>query len=1585
MLWGSHLQTQPSRDSRRNPWHEDEYLQHGLPVEEVVTPGESDGSGRPNGIYRNAGTWGEWDAGRLNTSTAAEDLHVLREELATLSRTRSHGTQPDRNDGLCRTLSRKSTRQSAHHYQADGSSNTISRKGARPDTHDRCSSIACTEGDKADEEPGDIGAVAAEKEDDFELGEFMKEGHFEKRKDGESKKKVGVIYKNLTVKGVGATASFVRTLPDAVLGTFGPDLYHIVSGWVPALSMGRHKQTKTLIHDFSGVVKDGEMALVLGRPGSGCSTFLKAIANNRESYASVEGHVSYGGISAEKQKKRFRGEVNYNPEHDSHMANLNVWQTLSFALKNKTKKKEKDSIPIILDALLKTFGISHTKYTLVGDEYVRGVSGGERKRVSIAETLATKSTVVCWDNSTRGLDASTALDYAKSLRIMTDISNRTTFVTLYQAGEGIYEVMDKVIVIDQGRCIYQGPAREARQYFIDLGFHCPERQTTADFLTAVTDPTERQFRRGFEASAPKTPEELEKAFRQSDTYKRVLAEIEQYETDLKNSEYKDAKEFEGAVRESKSKTVRNKSPFTVSFIRQVLACTQREFWLTWGDKTTLYTKFFIIISNGLIVGSLFYGQSLDTSGAFSRGGSLFFSILFLGWLQLSELMKAVTGRDVVKRHEDFAFYHPSAVSIARVLQDFPLLLIQVIPFSIIMYFLQGLDVDAGKFFIYFLFIYTTTFCITSLYRMFAALSPTIDDAVRFSGIALNLLIIYTGYVIPKPQLLGQYVWFGWLYYPVAYSFEAVETNEFSNRIMHCAPEQLVPRGPGVDAAHQGCSLTGAPANSRIVPGADYLSTSFRYSRSNLWRNFGVVIAFAVLYLIVTVIGTETLSFAKSGGGALIFKKSKRAKQMVKQDTGDEEKVVAGDLSGSSSETPIANPTEEQALESISSSESVFTWTDVEYTVPYHGGERKILNGVNGYAKPGVMVALVGASGAGKTTLLNTLSQRQTTGVVSGEMLVDGKHLGKVSLANTAYMVHSHVLTDKQGFQRGTGFCEQMDLHDGTATIREALEFSAILRQDKETPKQEKLDYVDKIIDLLELHDIQDALVSSLGVEQRKRLTIGVELAAKPSLLLFLDEPTSGLDSNSAYSIVRFLKKLAAAGQAIVCTIHQPSSVLIQQFDMILALNPGGNTFYFGPVGENGKDVIKYFGDRGVKCPPSKNVAEFILETAAKPVKRKDGSRINWNEEWKNSSNNQEVLREIECIKADRSKKVAEQDNVLEQIEFSAPMWLQTTMLTKRVFVQYWRDPSYLYGKLFVAVVIGIFNGFTFYQLGNTIGDLQNRMFTAFLILLIPPTIVNAVVPKFHANMSLWQARELPSRIYGWIPFVTAQVVAEIPMAIVSSVLYWVLWYFPAGLPTDASTAGYVFVMTMLFYLFISSWGQWICAFAPSFTVISNVLPFFFVMFGLFNGVVRPYSDTPLFWRYAMYYVNPSTYWLAGVLAATLDGLPVHCLPSETPVFDPPTGQTCAQYARAFLRAQPGYLLNPDALSACHYCPYTLGNDYLATLHVKASHKWRDLAIFLAFCCTNWALVYFFIWSVRIKGWSFGFGTLFRGLRKAMPN
>jgi ATP-binding cassette subfamily G (WHITE) protein 2 (SNQ2) len=133
-----------------------------------------------------------------------------------------------------------------------------------------------------------------------------------------------------------------------------------------------------------------------------------------------------------------------------------------------------------------------------------------------------------------------------------------------------------------------------------------------------------------------------------------------------------------------------------------------------------------------------------------------------------------------------------------------------------------------------------------------------------------------------------------------------------------------------------------------------------------------------------------------------------------------------------------------------------------------------------------------------------------------------------------------------------------------------------------------------------------------------------------------------------------------------------------------------------------------------------------------------------------------------------------------------------------------------------------------------------------------------------------------------------------------------------------------------------------------------------------------------------YYVNPATYWIGGVLSATLDGIPVQCESTETAIFNTPAGQTCASYTSNFLQQAPGYLLNPEATSGCQYCPYSVGNDYLTTLNIKAGDKWRDFGIFLAFCISNWALVYFFVWSVRIKGWSFGFGKLF-GIMGAAVN
>lgn len=182
------------------------------------------------------------------------------------------------------------------------------------------------------------------------------------------------------------------------------------------------------------------------------------------------------------------------------------------------------------------------------------------------------------------------------------------------------------------------------------------------------------------------------------------------------------------------------------------------------------------------------------------------------------------------------------------------------------------------------------------------------------------------------------------------------------------------------------------------------------------------------------------------------------------------------------------------------------------------------------------------------------------GVVSGDTLTNGSP------------------TDSS-FQHRVGYVQQQDLHLNTMTVYEALEFSALLRQSTEIPKQEKLDYIDYVIDMLEMQSFADAIVGvpgeGLNVEQRKRLTIGVELAARPQLLLFLDEPTSGLDSQTSWTICQLIKKLTRSGQAVLCTIHQPSALLFDQFDRLLLLAPGGKTVYFGGKLGNGPKKKQY--------------------------------------------------------------------------------------------------------------------------------------------------------------------------------------------------------------------------------------------------------------------------------------------------------------------------------------------------------------------------------------------------------------------------
>lgn len=275
--------------------------------------------------------------------------------------------------------------------------------------------------------------------------------------------------------------------------------------------------------------------------------------------------------------------------------------------------------------------------------------------------------------------------------------------------------------------------------------------------------------------------------------------------------------------------------------------------------------------------------------------------------------------------------------------------------------------------------------------------------------------------------------------------------------------------------------------------------------------------------------------------------------------------------------------------------------------------------------------------------------------------------------------------------------------------------------------------------MLGMQEYADAVVGvpgeGLNVEQRKLLTIGVELAAKPKLLLFLDEPTSGLDSQSSWAICTFLRKLANAGQAVLCTVHQPSAILFEQFDKLLFLAKGGKTVYFGEIGPDSRTLLNYFESHGAqRCETGENPAEYILNVVSKAS---NDCGEDWHDVWKGSAEYQAVELEIDRIHIERHNEHAtDEDDPDSLSEFAMPFGSQLMAVTYRVFQQYWRMPNYVFAKFILGISAGLFIGFSFYRPAESQAGMQNVIFSVFLLTVIFATLVEQVSRYARIQKSL---------------------------------------------------------------------------------------------------------------------------------------------------------------------------------------------------------------------------------------------------------
>ncbi|KAF8598979.1 pleiotropic drug resistance ABC transporter [Ceratobasidium sp. AG-I] len=1401
---------------------------------------------------------------------------------------------------------------------------------------------ANTPGEAAQSGSSGQGTVVGPSDEKFDFGDRLKAALNRMDDEDIKKRELGVGFVALTVRGLGAAAKYQPTIFSAFS----------LKAIRQSIHEARHPPVKDILSNFAGVVRSGEMLLVLGSPGSGCTTLLKVLANQRQGYHEITGDVSYDGIDPQYLAAHYRGDVSYAPEDDTHFPSLSVKNTLSVAAKMRTPQNRLENlsrpefVQNIVETLATVFGLRHTFETPVGDESIRGVSGGEKKRVSIAEMMATRVRIGCWDNSTRGLDSSTALEFVRALRIATDVGRATTIVTIYQAAESLYHLFDKVCVLYSGKQIYFGPADSARQYFIDMGWEPANRQTTADFLVSVTDPLARTPRSGWESRVPRTAEEFAARWAESSEGKANRADAESYVHAPEDHTTEKGQLYKESARAERATTMSSKSPYTVSLMMQVRGVMLRRVQIMRGDLAAPAITAMSFVVQALIMGSVFLKMPVATSAYFSRGGVLFFSVLFGALSAMAEIPALYAQRPIVARHQKAAMYHPFIEALALTVVDIPITFVTQALFDVVIYWMTGLQRAASNFFIFLLVTVFITLTMKAFFRALAASFPQESAAQAVGGIGILALVLYTGYTIPRPSMIGALKWITWIN-PMRYGFEALVVNEFHGLKGECS--MFAPSGPGyqgVSIANQVCTTVGATAGQSIVDGDTFVELSFGYSYDNLWRNFGIVVVFWIGFVAWFLFATERAGNIAGGATQLVFKQGARI------DVLDDHKGAGDAESGSAPPDEIAGKKQheaEVAQEALPESRTVFSWHHLSYDITVSGGKkRRLLDDVSGFVAPGKMTALMGESGAGKTTLLNALAERVSTGVISGDRFVNGHPLPR-------------------DFAAQTGYCQQMDIHMGSTTVREALLFSAELRQPKSVPMAEKRAFVEEVIKMCAMESYADAVVGTVGeglnVEQRKRLTIGVELAAKPQLLLFLDEPTSGLDSQSAWAIIEFLRSLANRGQAILCTIHQPSSELFQSFDRLLLLRKGGQTCYFGDLGDNASTLIAYFErNGGRKCQADENPAEYMLDVIGAGATA--SSDVDWHGAWNNAPESAALEDELNVIHSKGREEPVNPDE--HHPEFATGHLNQLSALLKRAFRHYVRNPTYIMSKMSLNILSGLFIGFTFFQADNSIQGSQNKLFAIFMATILCTSLSNQMQVEFINLRNIYEYRERQSKMYSWVPLVTSCILVELPFNIFGSAMFYFCWYWTVGFSSEASRAGYMWlIVCILFPLYYTTFSQFVAAMAPDATIAGILFSLFFSFVITFNGVLQPYSQLIPFWRW-MYRLSPFTYLIEGMFVDAVGQTAIQCASKEIQTLSPPSGQSCQAYMSQYISQAGGYLLNPDESTGCQFCPRSSADTYLSTLNMSFSHRWRNIGLLFAYIIFNTFLVYVCTYVFRIR-------------------
>ncbi|XP_021295214.1 ABC transporter G family member 29-like isoform X2 [Herrania umbratica] len=1208
-----------------------------------------------------------------------------------------------------------------------------------------------------------------------------------------------------------------------------------------------------ILKDVSGIIKPSRMTLLLGPPASGKTTLLLALAGKLDPSLKASGEVSYNGYKLNEFVPKKTSA--YISQHDVHAAEMTVKETLDFSarcqgvgsrydLLSELARREKHAgifpdaeVDLFMKAtaiegaesslatnyILKVLGLDICQDTIVGDDMIRGVSGGQKKRVTTGEMIVGPTKTLLMDEISTGLDSSTTYQIVKCLQQIAHLTDATIFMSLLQPAPETFDLFDDVVLISEGQIVYQGPKKYVVEFFESCGFKCPERKGTADFLQEVTSKKD-QAQYWADRSKPYryiSVPEFANSFKKFHVGVQLANELSVPFN--KSQGHKAALVF---------------SRYSVPKLELLKACWDKEVLSIKRNSFFYVFKISRIIIVAFLASTMFLRTRMhhrNEQDGVLYNGALLFSLITNVFNAYPEISLMIARLPVFFKQRDLLLYPAWAFTIPLVLTKIPIAIFETTAWMAVTYYPTGFAPEAERFFKTMMVVLLINQLAASLFRLIAGVCRTIVVSNAGGMLVLMFGVFLGGFILPRTQIRKWWKWGYWVS-PWTYSYNALAVNEF-----------YAPRWMNRLASDNITRLGVAVLESLEV-----------YRNKNwYWIGAGALLGFIILFNVLFTLALTYLNPPSS------------PQAVIPEDSADEmesnrEMAIRGisSESNSGSTKRNANSTQEAATKGmvLPFTPLAMSFNKVNYHVDMPSEMKaqgvtedklQLLREVTGAFRPGVLTALMGVSGAGKTTLMDVLAERKTGGYIEGDVRISG------------------FPKKQETFARVSGYCEQNDIHSPQITVRESLIYSAFLRLPKEIDKEGKLIFVDQVMELVELDNLKDGLVglpgiTGLSTEQRKRLTIAVELVANPSII-FMDEPTSGLDARAAAIVMRTVRNTVDTGRTVVCTIHQPSIDIFEAFDELLLMKRGGQVIFFGPLGPNSQKIVEYFeAIPGIpKIKEKYNPATWMLEVSSAAVEARLG--IDFAEHYKSSS----LYQQNQALVEELSRPPQGAKDLYFTTQYSVSMWGQFKCCLWKQFKTYWRTPEYNLVRFGFTLVAALMVGSIFWRVGTKMKDAtQLTMITGAMyiaVMFLGVTNCQTVQPVVAIERTIFY-RETAAGMYSAFPYALAQVIAEIPYVLTQSSYYALIIFAMIKFKWTAKKFFWFLFVNFFTFLYFTFYGMMTVAITPNVHVAAILAAAFYALFNLFSGFFIPRPRIPGWWIW-YYWICPVAWTIYGLITS----------------------------------------------------------------------------------------------------------------------